>query len=58
MLIVHCKFQVSPKCPMGHGDSETGFKSSLIRYLNTYQVSALKPYINAINMTNFASVNR
>jgi len=42
---------------MGHGDSETGFKSSLIRYLNTYQVSALKPYINAINMTNFSSVN-
>ena len=52
---------VGPKCPLlkngDNGDSKTGFKSSLLRYLNFYQLSPLKPYIDSIKQCDFSSVN-
>jgi len=60
---------VSPKCPIlrNHdvqdkkvkviGDSETKFKECLIRYLNYYEVSALRPFIEKIQACNFSTIN-
>ena len=63
---------VSPKCPLLHdksafssqgqgqknlGDSTTKFKYSLLRYLNYYEVSALRPFVEHINQCDFSSIN-
>jgi hypothetical protein len=48
---------ISPKCPKGQGDSPTGFKSSLLRYLDFYQVSQLQSYTDAIKACDFSTVN-
>lgn len=49
---------VSPKCPKTGTpkDSETGFKSSLVSYLNTYKVPLLKPTIDCIAAADFSSI--
>ena len=49
---------VSPKCPGNDPrDSVTGFKTSLLRYLASYHVSQLHPYIESIKEANFSSIN-
>ena len=60
---------VSPKCPILKesttknirietiGDSETHFKKSLLSYLNFYEVSVLRPFIEKIKQCDFSAVN-
>ena len=40
-----------------NGDSETGFKSALLRYLRYYQISPLREYIDAVAKCDFSEVN-
>lgn len=59
---------VSPRCPpletsnykdekaKQSGDSETRFKECLLNYLEYYEVSALRPYINKIKACNFSTI--
>ena len=50
---------VSPKCPKSSNpsDSQTNFKSALLRYLKAYQVSQLHSYISTIERTDMSEVN-
>ena len=53
---------VSPKCPKmtgddSGGDSETGFKASFLRYLNFYELSPLRPYIEAVKACDLSAIN-
>ena len=60
---------VSPRCPKlenttnsstrweSIGDSKTCFKRSLLRYLNFYEVSVLRPFTEKIKVCDFSSVN-
>ncbi|KAI9557608.1 hypothetical protein GHT06_017436 [Daphnia sinensis] len=57
---------VSPSCPpllseagehMGDGDSVTGFKRDLLRYLETYSLVALQPWIEKIRQANMSHIN-
>ncbi len=58
---------VSPRCPClqrdgggggtGEGDSPTGFKASLLQYLEFYRVSRLAPFVEAVRRVDFSSVN-
>jgi len=55
---------VSPKCPKmpkgsneADGDSETGFKASFLRYLKFYELSPLKPYIEAVKTCDMSAVS-
>ena len=60
---------VSPKCPVldasvacdkkteNMGDSETKFKFSLLRYLNYYEVSVLRPFLEKIKACDFSAIN-
>lgn len=41
---------------MGDGDSLTGFKSDLIRYLESYSLSALQPWIEKILQADMSSI--
>ena len=53
---------VSDKCPRlagggaGTGDSATGFKSSLLRYLKYYEVSAVSQFIAAVEAADMSGV--
>ena len=53
---------ISPCCPtlagdiQGDGDSLTGFKKDLLRYLETYPVVALKPWIEKIRRVDMSSI--
>lgn len=55
---------ISPRCPelpegaMPHeGDSETGFKKTLVSYLSWYRMSALTEYIERVKRTDFSAIN-
>ena len=55
---------VSPKCPKMpngskevDGDSDTGFKASFLRYLKFYELSPLKPYIDAVKACDLSAIN-
>ncbi|XP_055624786.1 probable tyrosyl-DNA phosphodiesterase isoform X2 [Toxorhynchites rutilus septentrionalis] len=55
---------VSPKLPpvpedadTGFGESGTGFRESLITYLNAYKLSQLLPWVTRIRSTDFKAVN-
>ncbi|XP_057366937.1 probable tyrosyl-DNA phosphodiesterase [Daphnia carinata] len=57
---------VSPSCPpllskagenTGDGDSVTGFKRDLLRYLETYSLVALKPWIEKIQQADMSHIN-
>lgn len=48
---------LGPKCPKGQGDGETRFKASLLKYLEFYGVSQLKPYIEHVAQCDFSQVN-
>jgi len=54
---------VSPRCAKlsaqnsTRGDSPTQFKSSLLRYLNFYEVSAVKQFSDAISACDMSAVN-
>ena len=48
---------VSDKCPPGQGDSKTGFKASLLRYLRYYEVSAVHQFISAVEKVDMSSIN-
>ena len=53
---------VSPRCPKlsnqgdDDGDSPTGFKKSLLRYLKFYELTPLKQYIDAVKACDFSQV--
>lgn len=54
---------LSPKCPahtdnedITNGDSPTGFRDDLLRYLITYNIAQLQPWIARIRKTNFKEV--
>lgn len=54
---------VSPSCPpspsevLGDGyDSITGFKQDLLRYLETYSLPALQPWIEKIRLADMSSI--
>jgi len=51
---------VSDKCPKitdgGSGESPTGFKASLLRYLRFYEVSAVQQFISAIQGSDMSLV--
>lgn len=54
---------VSPKCPAlsegadtATGDSPTGFRDDLVRYLVTYNIPKLQPFIARIRKSNFQDV--
>ena len=49
---------MSNKCPAGpSADSPTGFKSSLLRYLQHYEVSAVQQFISAIQKCDMSGIN-
>ncbi|XP_077293305.1 tyrosyl-DNA phosphodiesterase 1-like isoform X2 [Arctopsyche grandis] len=54
---------MSPKCPRladlndNNGESPTGFKKSLIDYLNSYNTSYLSSYIEIVKNIDFSSIN-
>ncbi|XP_029713735.2 probable tyrosyl-DNA phosphodiesterase isoform X2 [Aedes albopictus] len=55
---------VSPRLPpmpedadTGAGDSKTGFRESLISYLNSYKIGHLQPWVARIQKTDFSEVN-
>lgn len=56
---------ISPKLPsipegeshVTHGESETGFREDLMRYLIAYDIGKLQPIIARIRRTDFSSVN-
>ena len=52
---------ISPRCPRiegeGRGESETEFKTSLLRYLEFYKVSHLVPFLECVRRCDFSSVN-
>jgi len=56
---------VSPRCPRlnstaagsTEGESPTGFRSSLIKYLRFYEVSAVKQFIDAIAAADMSTIN-
>ena len=60
---------VGPRCPVlensktesesSHliGDSNTHFKQCLLRYLNYYEVTVLRPFVEKIKACDFSSVN-
>ena len=60
---------ISPKCPVlensvgtdekikNEGDSDTKFKLCLLRYLDYYEVSALRPFLEKIKACDFSAVN-
>lgn len=53
---------VSDRCPKlgedaGSGESPTGFKASLLRYLKFYEVSALQQFISAIQGCDMSHIN-
>lgn len=54
---------VSPVCPKltdnghGSGESKTGFKASLLRYIKFYQLTPLQPYIDLISKCDFSAIN-
>jgi len=53
---------VSDKCPKlgedeGSGESPTGFKASLLRYLKFYEVSVLQQFISAIQACDMSHIN-
>lgn len=54
---------LSPRCyampygsDTGTGDSPTGFREDLVRYLVAYSIPALQPWIARIRKTNFMDV--
>ncbi|XP_055601148.1 probable tyrosyl-DNA phosphodiesterase [Uranotaenia lowii] len=55
---------VSPKLPAvpedadtGFGESKTGFRDSLITYLNAYKITQVQPWVARVQKTDFSSVN-
>jgi len=52
---------VGPKCPKltddSPGESKTGFKNALLDYLRFYEVSPLRPYVQAVSQCDFSGVN-
>ena len=52
---------VSPLCPKlkpGHaGESATGFKSALLRYLKFYEVTAVHQFVSAIETADMSAIN-
>ena len=50
---------ISPRCTQSAtpSDSVTGFKSALLRYLKSYQVSQLHSYISTIESADFSPIN-
>ena len=48
---------MSENCPLGSGDNKAGFKSSLLRYLQYYEVSAVQQFITAIERCDMSSIN-
>ena len=49
---------VSEKCPASpSADSRTGFKCSLLRYLQHYEVSAVQQFITAIQRSDMSGIN-
>ena len=53
VLLSNTKTPFNPKMK----DSVTGFKTSLLRYLMSYQVSQLHSYIDVIKSANFSEIN-
>ena len=48
---------MSDKCPAGpSADSPLGFKSSLLRYLQHYEVSAVQQFISAIQKCDMSGI--
>jgi len=41
---------------MGDGDSLTGFKNDLIRYLESYSLSALQPWIEKVHQADMSNI--
>ena len=49
---------MSDKCPASpSADSPTEFKSSLLRYLQFYEVSAVQQFISAIQACDMSAIN-
>jgi len=52
---------VSPLCPklkpVANGESSTGFKSALLRYLKFYEVTAVHQFVSAIEASDMSSIN-
>ena len=52
---------VSPLCPRlkpgEDGESSTGFKSALLRYLKFYEVTAVHQFVSAIENSDMSSIN-
>ena len=53
---------VSPLCPRlktggQEGESSTGFKSSLLRYLKFYEVTAVHQFVSAIESADMSAIN-
>ena len=50
-------WKISSRSNEADGDSETGFKASFLRYLKFYELSPLKPYIEAVKTCDMSAVS-